>query len=155
MSSRSVAIFVKILLTLRGVELQALLFLQLVRAKVREKLKEPPARDGLDVQVGGYRHPDTTGLGEGGGRREWGVGRGGAELEPAVRVKVGEELEEGVHQVWQVRRLHKGDITRLIREVRCLKPDQADVLEMINWGDPVAGHNWCKQGPVWTMILLF
>ena len=155
MSARPVAILIKILLTLRGVELQALLFLQLVRAEVREKLKEPPARDGLDVQVGGYRHPDTTGLGEGRGSREWGVGRGGAELEPAVRVKVGEELEEGVHQVWQVRRLYKGDITRLIREVWCLKPDQANVLEMINWGDPVAGHNWCKQGPVWTMILLF
>ena len=154
MSSRSVAIFIKILLTLRGVELQALLFLQLVCGKVGEKLKEPPARDGLDVQVGGYRHPHTTGLGEGGRRREWGVGRGGAELEPAVRVKVGEELEEGVHQVWQVRRLDKGDITRLIREVRCLKPDQADVLEVINWGDSVAGHNWCKQGPIRTIMLL-
>ena len=67
---------------------------------------------------------------------------------------MGEELEEGVHQVWQVGRLYKGDITRLIREVRCLKPDQADVLEMINWGDPVAGHNWCKQGPIRTIMLL-
>ena len=94
---------------------------------MREKLKEPPARDRLDVQVGGYRHPHTTGLGEGGGRREWSVGRGGAELEPAVRVKMGEELEEGVHQVWQVGRLYKGDITRLIREARkvCYNISQA------------------------------